>query len=682
MTMTLKQMKKTKINKDFFIGKKVLEFDIETNGIDNFRTLDSLKTIHCVVVKDFHTGQVYSFKPNEVKEGLRLLRTADYIVGHNVLAFDIPAIKKLYPKWSTKATILDTLVLARLIYADIEEKDFSKVNKGLIEYKTKQRKLTKQQFMMFKNLNTGKQRKAFLSNLIFPSILIGRHSLEAWGYRISEQKGSYGKQDNAWDRWTPDMQKYCIQDVEVTHKLFTILIKDKNATSLCACELEHRFHELMIDQEKRGVSFDVKAAQELEAILTKESMKLEGKLKKIFPPLLKPYNKKELTNPFVPKRDDKKTGRKAGCPLTRTKWVEFKPSSQQIAERLTKMYGWQPTEFTDAGNPKCDDEVLSKLDYPEIPMLCSYLLVNKRLGQLNSGKQAWLKQVVDGRIHGTVNGGGAVTGRCTHSNPNLSAVPKANKVSVEENPKLEYIINLSPTLFGKECRSLFRAGKGYKIAGCDASGLEFRCLAHFLKDPKIVETVINGKKEDGTDIHSLNMRAAGLSSRDDAKTFIYAFMYGGGDAKLGSIVKKDKAAGAKLRKTFLKKIPSLKNFLERVSKKVEEQGFLLGLDGRKLHVRSDYKALNLLLQSAGALVMKKALILLKEMLDEEGWQYQVDYAFVLNIHDEIQAEVKPEYIDRYKELARLSIQKAGDYFKFYCPLDGEAADGDNWADTH
>jgi DNA polymerase I-like protein with 3'-5' exonuclease and polymerase domains len=300
------------------------------------------------------------------------------------------------------------------------------------------------------------------------------------------------------------------------------------------------------------------------------------------------------------------------------------------------------------------------MPYPEAKPLCEYLMIQKRLGQLAEGKEAWVKLEKNGRIHGRVNTNGAVTGRCTHSNPNMAQVPAVR----------------AP--YGKECRELFKVAPGYKMVGADASGLELRCLAHFM-----------GKWDNGAyakellegDIHTANQKAAGLETRDQAKTFIYAFLYGAGDGKIGTIVGKGQEEGARLRANFLKKTPALK-YLKEAVEVASKRGYLLGLDGRKLWIRSEHAALNTLLQSAGALVMKQACVFLDTTISLAGWEWGKDYSFVLNVHDEWQIEVREPLAKWIGETAVEAIREAGKHFNFRCPLDGEYKIGNNWCETH
>jgi DNA polymerase I-like protein with 3'-5' exonuclease and polymerase domains len=225
-------------------------------------------------------------------------------------------------------------------------------------------------------------------------------------------------------------------------------------------------------------------------------------------------------------------------------------------------------------------------------------------------------------------------------------------------------------------RTLFCAPEGKKFVGYDASGLELRMLAHYMNDQEFTRQVLHG------DIHSYNQRLAGLPTRDAAKTFIYAFIYGAGDAKLGSIVNGPASEGAKLRDRFLSALPKLGELIDKV-KKASRRGYLLGLDGRKVYMRRDsrgdvmeHKALNTLLQSAGAIVMKKSLQLLTVAAND------IDYIKVIDMHDEGQCEVIPEQAQLFGELAVQSIRDAGKHFNSNIPLDGEYKVGTNWAETH
>ena len=597
--------------------------DIETNGL-----LDKTTKIHSLVIYDTEKDCLYSCTDHPytygepeayahtIKEGLKMLEEAEEISGHNIVKFDIPAIQKLYPNFKPKGKLFDTLLMSKLVYPDVGELDDRNIRRGL-----------------------------------FPTKLRGRYSLKAWGYRLKEYKGDYNEQEDCWLEWSIDMQRYCEQDVMVTKKLYNLL-KSKNISEE-SIKLEHQFAQIIFQQEQRGVYFDKDKAVELAGSLIQEKTRLEDELRQAFPPQI-------LRTKFIPKVNNKTRGYVKGQEFIKETVVEFNPSSRQmIAERLIEKYNWKPNQLTDTGLPVINEEVLEGLDFEEAPLLKEYFLVTKTLGQLADGKNAWLKLIEsDGAIHGRVDTIGAVTGRCTHNAPNLAQVPSARGFK------------------GKECRSLFRARDGYKLVGTDASGLELRCLAHYMNDEDYTNEILNG------DIHSKNQAAAGLPTRDNAKTFIYGFLYGAGDAKVGAIIGKGAKQGKEIKEKFLTSLPSLGRLSRAVKEKIRTRGYLKGIDGRTLKVREQYKGLNVLLQSCGAIVMKKALCILYEDCLAKGWKINEDFAFVLNVHDEIQTEVKPEIVEEYKEMAVNAIRKAGEYFNTRCPLDGESKVGSNWCETH
>jgi DNA polymerase I-like protein with 3'-5' exonuclease and polymerase domains len=355
--------------------------------------------------------------------------------------------------------------------------------------------------------------------------------------------------------------------------------------------------------------------------------------------------------PYEVERISEKTGK-----TLKASTVTFNPGSRkQIGEKLIEL-GWKPDTFTETGQPIVDEGVLSKVDIPEAKVIVDYLLYQKRIAQITS----WLEACEsDGRVHGKVISNGAVTGRMTHSNPNMAQIPNAGSV------------------YGVECRECWTVEEGNVLVGVDASGLELRMLAHYMKDKNYVKTVCEGSSKDGTDVHTINQKAAGLPSRDIAKTFIYGFLYGAGDAKIGSIVGGSTKEGAKLRKEFLSKTPALQKLLEKVSI-YGTKGYVPGLDGRKVWVRSEHAALNSLLQSAGAIVMKKALCIFYDKVKANKWPVKL----VANVHDEMQIETKEEFAVIVGEAAKQSIVEAGVHFKLRCPLDGEYKYGRNWRETH
>ena len=592
--------------------KKKLVFDIETNGL-----LDTMDTIHCLVIKDTETKEIQSFRPHQVEVGLKILSQADLLIGHNIIKFDIPAIKLVYPNWETKADLMDTIVASRLIWADIKDLDFRKIS----------------------------------IDKSFPSKMIGKHSLEAWGHRLDFHKGDFG-QTTDWSQWSEEMQTYCERDVDLNYILYEKICSKKYSEE--SLRLEHEFQKCILQQEENGFMFDIPAAEKLTQQLQARRSELNDELQKIFPP----YEKDDGV--FIPKRDNATRGYKAGVPIHRKKTIIFNPNSNDhITDVLLLKYKWKPKDFTDNGKPKLDETILGSLPYPEAKPLTEYKLITKRLGQLAEGNNAWLKLVKGTRIYGSVITNGAVTGRCTHRNPNIAQVPSVN------------------VPYGKECRSLFISPPEHKLVGVDVAGLELRCLAHYLHPfdkGKMVDEILNG------DIHSSNQEAAGLPTRNQAKTLIYAFIYSAGDKKLGEIVNGTAKDGKDLRQKFLSRNPALGMLKQDVEARAKHQGFLRGIDGRQLKVRSLHSSFNTLLQSCGAIIVKKATVLLNSRILWEQWTKDVQ--MVAHIHDEIQLQVKNKLVDDVGKAAVKAIKEVQYVYNLNCPLDGEYKVGSTWADTH
>ena len=615
---------------------RTLFFDIETNALEDFTNLTDLETVHCLTVYDPMTPKMVTFTGDSIHRGLTALAEADRIVGHNVIKFDIPALKKLCGFSPPLVKVVDTLVMSRCIFSDLRNEDFGRNN--------------------------------------FDPKLVGSHSLKAWGHRMGKQtKLTYGEEDGAFDHYNEEMKKYCERDCIVTQLLYDYLLTQEPSNQMIA--IEHWFAFIISQQERNGFSFDLDKADRLTAKLTSIRAELKDELQQMVAPKVEEmkspsgWTVEGYTAPTKAKL--KLVLKDAGLKQTlankavktgnKTKTTLFNPGSrQQIAAALLDL-GYDLPKEPDATTPKVDEGVLKKIDHPIAQKLLDYLLVQKRLGQLAEGEQAWLKLAKNGRIHGSVNTNGAVTGRCTHSNPNVAQVPACR------------------VPYGEECRDLFGAGVGKKLVGCDASGLELRMLAHYLA---FYDRGEYGKIVTEGDIHTANQQAAGLETRDQAKTFIYAFLYGAGDAKIGDIVGGTAREGQMLKRKFLSNLPALKRLQQDIKRKVENGGTLMGLDGRLLRIRSSHAALNMLLQSAGAVCMKVALIQLFHALGKNRWQHGREYAFVANIHDEFQAEVAPDKAEAFGQLAVQAIRVAGKELKLNVQLDGEYKVGTTWAETH
>jgi DNA polymerase I-like protein with 3'-5' exonuclease and polymerase domains len=467
-----------------------------------------------------------------------------------------------------------------------------------------------------------------MSRLFHPDVT-GGHSLDQWGTRLGCAKGSH----DDWTQLSDEMIRYCMQDVTVTEKLYFKLSEQLQAFGFddTSVWLEHSVAHICQEQEQNGFCFDKAGAELLARQLDTKMTGIEAKLQAVFPPIA----------------EEQRYHKTTGKPLP-LKYQHFNVGSrQQIAERLSKKGAvWK--ELTPSGKPKVDESTLKKnLHIPEAKMVLEFLLLQKRYAQVIS----WIKAEEGGRIHGRVKHIGAVTGRMAHSSPNLAQVPA---VSAE---------------YGTECRSLFGVPSGHVLVGADASGLELRMLAHYMDDAAYTKEILEG------DIHTANQLAAGLETRPQAKTFIYAFLYGAGNAKIGAIVNGSAKQGGDLKDKFLRNTPALADLRERITAQGEE-GYLDGLDGRRLRVRSAHAALNTLLQGAGAVVMKQAVIHLYELLDG------IDFKLVAQVHDEWQIECLPEVAEFVGKAAVDAIIQAGVTFNLNCPLDGEYRIGSNWAETH
>lgn len=635
------------------IKDKFIVFDIETDGL-----LDTTKRFWCGWLYDSCTDLYTGYTDlDEFFDALNKYGTSGYsIVGHNICKFDIPALKKLKGErfaFDVRDVCIDTLVLARLIYSNIKDTDVGLMRSGRL-----------------------------------PKALYGSHSLKAYGYRMGELKGTYGEQEDAWDKFTPEMYEYNKQDVVVTLKLFQKLMA--KGYPLKAIQLEHDIAWVMAKQERNGFVFDKDQA-------TKLYSELAGKRQVLYENLVsKGGSWTVYKGDKIYKRDNAKRGIKAGVPYPQYEEVTFNPNSRQHIAKVLMDRGWEPTEMTPTGAPKVDEETLKTakgIDLTED--ILEYLLINKRIAQLAEGDNSWLKLMKedpDGytRIHGSVNPNGAVTGRATHAYPNVAQVPAGR----------------SP--YGEECRSLFRVPTGWYEAGIDASGLELRCFAHFLypyDHGEYVNEILNG------DIHTHNQKMAGLPTRDQAKTMIYCMMYGGGDGKLGEVINGTAKDGKALKERFFNAVPAYKELCSDIErtlitssewvggvnkvtwrKRVHPDNSnlsithsILGLDRRVVYVRSPHSALNTLLQSAGALICKKWVCLVEENMRKAGYKHgwDGDFAMMAWVHDETQIACRTrEIAEDCVRIAQESMRQTQEFFKFNCQLDTEGKIGANWFDCH
>ena len=382
------------------------------------------------------------------------------------------------------------------------------------------------------NIKLSQVRDTLIESQLYNPVRDGGHSLSSWGERLNFPKGAY----TDFTMYTPEMLEYCKQDVRLTHKVAQQLEEDGKSFSRQSYELESKVRAIVDQQEKNGFAFNLREAMSFLAMLEEEQHDLENQAQELFEP-----REVQLK--------------------TKVKYIPFNIASRkQIAERLMER-GWKPKKMTDKGNVIVSEEILDTLDMPEAEMFSMYFLLQKRTGLI----KAWIEACQDdNRVRGRVMTLRTITGRMAHNSPNMAQVPAV----------------YSP--YGKECRSLWTISNSdtHVLVGADASGLELRCLAHYMDDANFTHEVLNG------DVHTANMKAAGLTNRDQAKTFIYAFLYGAGPAKIGKVVGGSAKEGQILITQFLRNMPRLKTLRDNVIEG-SKKGTLRALDGRLLHIRAD-----------------------------------------------------------------------------------------------
>jgi hypothetical protein len=601
------------------VNESWLIFDIETNGL-----YDQATEVFCIVIHDINKQQTFSYGPDCTADALAHLATADVLIGHNVIFYDVPVLQKLH-SFGCKARIIDTLICTRLIWP-----------KEILE------DLDNEQYPQVPKANRGSA------------------SLKAWGWRLANHKITF----KDFSEFSQEMLDYCVQDVMVTRSLWQFIVKQNYPES--SLRLEHDFALAINKQIRAGFPFDVDACLDLVDGLRAKQKELESHLKELFPPI----KHEEI---FVPKVNNAKRGYVKGQPFTKVRYEEFNPGSRdQIVNRLGTKYGWKPKSFTEKGNPIVNDEVLEQLPYPEAQPLAEYMLIKKRLGQIADGNNAWLKLVNndDLCIHGDLVTNGCITGRCSHRYPNMGQVPAA----------------YSP--YGKECRTLFHAPYGWDLVGVDAKALELRCLAGYLAvwDGGEYATLVT---DESIDIHTYNQQQFGVETRDISKRLLYGMLYGCGAVKAGTIIdpnEKDPEVLRQLGKSaingFMTGVPALKKLKQQLEYTVQERGFLRGLDKRALFCRSEFKALNVLLQAAGALIMKQVVINLHNNLEGLGLVHGKDWIQHAMVHDEVQLSCPKDLTATIQEQALFAFPQAQDFFGFRCKIEGDSRVGSNWAQTH
>jgi DNA polymerase I-like protein with 3'-5' exonuclease and polymerase domains len=393
------------------------------------------------------------------------------------------------------------------------------------------------------------------------------------------------------------------------------------------------------------------------------------------------------------------------------KLVYFNPGSRQHCLKWLSDLNYKPVHFSAKGNPVFNAEVMSMSDIPETKLLAEYFKLSKDYGQLYMGKKSILKKTIDGVIRHRCQTLGTNTGRMAHSDPNLGQVPAI-----------------------KEFRELFKAPKGFKIVGADMDAQELRIFADLLypyDNGIYANAVLSGKKEDKTDIHSLNQKVANLKTRDEAKTMIYAILYGASAIKIGysiapegfrlnditpselEIVKHRKIAhraklidnkpyfpiseniyipitedlihrgihGLRIMKLFENKTIGYMDLKNKLMKEAES-GYIKGIDGRFLPVRSAHSALNLRCQGTAATITKIWIGETYRLVRKNKMKFGRDFRPLAIIHDEQQAAVREEIADEFGNCFVEAAMTINKIIPLNIPMAASYKIGDTWYDTH
>ena len=629
---------------------KSLVFDIEGNGL-----LNIIDTVWCICAKDLTTKDKIECRLLSKEEYKQWLydnfNDADELIGHGIIYFDLPVLEKLFnwrPNENTK--IIDTLVMSRLANPDRPKP----------------------------SRYTGKA---------------GPHSLDAWGCRAGKSKLF----NEEWGSFSSNILRRCRQDVEINEFVYYTVSNELKSFSQESVELEHTIAKIITKQELYGIRFDLYRAKEyvnqLQSIIDDIDKEVVPKLPKgceaIGRPVTAPFTKVGKYKQNVVKYYTDESGEvcdedlnNVAGPFSKIRFFDFPVNSSEKIKLYLLDNGWKPEKwnFSKLKNERTSPKLEGDFEGVEgdIPnKIKKRITIRHRKSQI----EGWIKNCnkINDNLYtlpAGANSCGTPTGRMKHNT--VVNIPKAN--TNKETGELEWDINKQEVVFGTQMRSLFIPRDGYVLVGHDAKGLELRMLAHYMNDPAFTYELLNG------DPHSFNQMKAGLETRAQAKTFIYALIYGAGDAKIGSIVGGDAKIGKEIIQRYFSELPSLGTFIEKV-KRSSGRGTLKGLDGRILHIRKDDNgrikrstAPNTLLQSAGAIVMKKSCELLWDWIKSSD----IKAYKVLDMHDEGQSEVLNDvnHIEPYCKFAVNSVIKAGEYFNLNIPLDADYKIGANMAETH
>lgn len=574
--------------------------------------------IFVACIRDADTGKETTFlSPDGLQD---IIDRYDRIVGHNIIMFDAQVLRRLWGIHILDEKLYDTLIVSRILEPDRE----------------------------------------------------GGHSLKAWGKRI----GNYKDQFADFTKLSDEMITYCQQDVRVTNLLYKRLLDDCSIYSRIdmAITIERDFALVMAKMVQSGVRVDLDALHRLHHDLVAEATPLYEEIKAIMPKVRDntAYKKIKEEGRILSETTTSFTYIQAKTRKVVTKEFKFEEPNPTSRTQLIKWFmskGWRPTELTDKGNPEINETILDGMGIPEAKKVAKLFRIQKSIGQVHDGDNSLIKcyNHSTGRIHGDINTLGANTSRCTHSKPNLSQVSKKDQ----------------------RIREAFIAPEGRVLVDTDMAGIELRILGHYLHpydSGSFAFEVTQG------DIHTYNKNLMGLDERSSAKTAIFALVYGAGNAKLGITYAKDQKDftrdedklrhyGTQLRKNVENNFIGYKELVSDVQRVAKSRGYLIGIDGRPLHARKEYSALNLLIQSSGAILSKLWTIKFHQAMNEIA-EYGRDWEIHLHVHDEILLSCKPELANKALELSNQSLIECGKHFKMKVDLKAEGKFGKDWWEIH
>jgi DNA polymerase-1 len=619
--------------------------DIEANGLDN------PTVVWCVVLREVASGKVHRFDYRTGYDSLKdMLGKATRVIGHNFIGYDEAVMDRLLGIKLASNVVYDTLVVSRLYKFNLD----------------------------------------------------GGHSLENWGRLLGKPKVGL---DIDFSKFSEEMIDRCEIDTEINLLVYKFLLQRIEGKGFDeAISIEHSCARICRDMHINGFAFDVENARKLRSNLEERVLELEQVISRDFPPrakLIREYTPRltkhgTISRTSVPRGWTDLTQLSGDAPFSLVEWEPFNPGSpKQVVERLNE-FGWRPVERTvghiEALKTKESPERLehykrvgwkvNETNLATLPesapegarKLVHWLMLTSRVRKLKE----WIALVrEDGRVHGRFNFIGTWTHRMSHSNPNMGNVSAKKSIKYKAKDLYDSAVTL-----GAQMRALWKASEGWWLVGTDMDGAHLRILAHYMDDPKFTEALVNGRKEDGTDPHSLNKTLLGsvCNSRDTAKTFIFAWLLGAGHQKISEIFGCSVSEAKRASENFIEGYPGLKRLKEVVIPGHAAKGYFPGLDGRLVICDDEHLILAGMLQNGEAVIMKHANELWRSELEKHGIPYrQVNF-----VHDEWQTEVRgPRCLAGAVGLIQSrAIRRTGERFGLKCPLAGTYSTGKNWLETH